>query len=74
MLFNSSRLDLVAQEIDAVIHAPQLARFRVPAEADGVAQALAKMVRDFPSGETRSSVAFSGLLSLQALQVEPTLM
>ena len=34
---------------------------------------LAKIVRPFPSGSTRSIVACSGLLSLQALQEEPTL-
>ena len=34
---------------------------------------LAKMVRCLPSGVMRRMVAFSGLLSLQTLQVDPTL-
>jgi hypothetical protein len=35
---------------------------------------LAKIERDLPSADARNSVACSGLVSLQALQVEPTLM
>ena len=33
----------------------------------------AMMLRRLPSGETRTMVAFSGLFSLQSLQVLPTL-
>lgn len=36
------RLDLIAQEIHALVHAPELAGRRVPIEADGVAQATGK--------------------------------
>ncbi len=67
-------LVIVAEPVDALVHAIEGDPRRYASRASiGAQAAFCEILRLPLSGSIRSRVAFSGLGSMQALQVEPTL-